>query len=138
MDILIWDIETLKRLFLASFWDPLKDEWYEFEISSRRNDLYALVKFLKETHKDKYFVGFNNVKFDAQVIEYILRQYKGWYDLTVEEILYKIYRKSQDIIRDINFGGFPPYRERELNNKQIDVFKILHMDNPARSSSLTV
>jgi len=135
MEILTWDIETLKKLFLASFWDPVKDEWYEFEISHRKNDIYALAKFLKE-RKDIYFVGFNNVKFDAQVIEYILRQYKGWYDLTNEEIVLKIYKKSQDIIRDINYGDFPPYRESEITNPQIDVFKILHFDNPARSSSL--
>lgn len=135
-DIITYDIETLKLQFLWMGFSPLEEKWYTFEISRRRNDVYKLGKFLKETHKDKWFVGFNNVGFDAQVVEYILRNYLKWYDLSPQEIVDKIYLKSQDIISDINSGVFPPYREYELSNKQIDLFKIWGLENLNRRVSL--
>lgn len=134
MKPLIYDIETLKKIFCIVYLIP-GEPLRRFEISKWRNDLYALIKFIEE-HQDYYWVGYNNLRFDAQVIEWIIRNYENWYDKTGEEICEMIHQKASDIIDDANYEVFAEYREHELTLKQIDLFKINHYDNKNRMVSL--
>ena len=135
MKVYIFDIETMQELFLIGLFDPETKEYKEFEISRWNNSLDKFIKFIE--NKDEYYwVGYNNLRFDSQVIEYIIRNNEDWYDLSNLEICAKIAQKAADVIHDANFDVFPEYREHELSLKQLDLFKINHFDNKNRMVSL--
>jgi DNA polymerase elongation subunit (family B) len=134
MNILVYDIETMQELFLVGVYDPVKEEYLEFEVSKNKNELDSFVSWAQST--DCYWVGYNNLRFDAQVIEWILRNYQDWHELTALETVAKIAQKAADVIHDANYEVFPEYREEWLTLKQIDLFKINHYDNKNRMVSL--
>ena len=136
MKVLVYDIETLKRLFLFIAYIPETDQWYRFKVYGTVNELDKFIKFA-EQYEDYYWVGYNNLSFDSQVIEWIYRNYSGWMEnLTGREIAEKISQKANDVIHDSNYGVFPEYREDHLSFKQIDLFRIHHFDNKNRRVSL--
>jgi hypothetical protein len=135
MKVMIYDIETMQEMFLVGVYEPDTDMYYEFEISEGHNEIDSLVRFM-ETHNDYYWVGYNNIRFDSQVIEWIYKNYEQWHDLPALDICAKIAQKAADIIHDANYDVFPEYKEHELSFKQLDVFKINHYDNKNRMVSL--
>ena len=134
-NFVIYDIETIRAIFLVCVYDPKEDKTYDFEVSRRKNQLDSLIKFIN-THEEYYWVSFNGIHFDAQVIEYILRNHEKWIDYSIDEILARIYQKAQDIIDDGNYDIMPQYKEEQLSFKQIDLFTIWHFENLARRTSL--
>lgn len=134
-NILVYDIETIKGFFLNCIYKPNIDKWYVFCVNQYRNDLPAMLKFIDD-NKEDFYVGYNNISFDAQVIEYIYRNSEMFLELSSSEASKKIWQKSQDIIETTNHGGFPPYKEWGLSFKQLDVFKVQHFDNKNRRVGL--
>mgnify|MGYP006270093593 CR=1 FL=1 len=135
MNILIYDIETLLEMFLVGIYNPETDTYYEFEVSNKKNELDSFITFA-EAHNMHYWVGYNNLRFDSQVLEWIFRNADNWHELSTLEITAKIAQKAADVIHDANFDVFPEYREHELSLKQLDLFKINHYDNKNRRVSL--
>jgi DNA polymerase elongation subunit (family B) len=135
LPVLIFDIETMQELFLINILDPEMHEQHEFMVSKWHNNLDVMINFINE-HKDYYFVGYNNLRFDAQVVEWIIRNYENWHEKDNLEITAMIAQKAQDVIHDANFEVFPEYREQDLSFKQIDLFKVNHYDNKNRMVSL--
>jgi hypothetical protein len=135
MQVLIYDIETLVEMFLVGIYDPHTDMYFEFEVSKKVNELDSFLRFA-EAHNAHYWVGYNNLRFDSQVIEWILRNADNWHELSTMEICEKIAQKAADVIHDANYDVFPEYREHELSLKQLDLFKINHYDNKNRMVSL--
>jgi len=135
MKILIYDIETMQELFLIGIYNPDTQQWYEFQVSRNFNQLDAFHRFTEE-HADYYWVGYNNLRFDSQVVEWVLRNHGDWYDLSALEVCAKIAQKAADVIHDANYDVFPEYREEWLTLKQIDLFRINHYDNKNRRVSL--
>ena len=135
MNVLIYDIETLKELFLVVIYNPESDVTYEFQVSRWTNQLDAFMKFIEE-HDEHYWVGYNNLRFDSQVVEYIIRNYENWHNLSGLDICAKIAQKASDTIHDSNYDVFPEYKEEWLSLKQLDLFKINHYDNKNRMVSL--
>ena len=135
MNVLIYDIETMQELFLIGIYNPESKTYTEFEVSKDRNQLDGFMRFI-EQHPEYYWVGYNNLRFDSQVIEWILRNYDNWHELTALETVAKIAQKAADVIHDANYEVFPEYREEWLTLKQIDVFKVNHYDNKNRMVSL--
>jgi hypothetical protein len=135
MNILIYDIETMQELFLIGIYNPESKTYTEFEVSKDKNQLDGYMRFI-EQHPEYYWVGYNNLRFDSQVIEWILRNYEDWHELTALETAAKIAQKAADIIHDANYDVFPEYREEWLTLKQIDVFRVNHYDNKNRMVSL--
>jgi len=135
MNILIYDIETMQELFLIGIYNPDTKTYYEFEVSKDKNQLDGYMRFI-EQHSEYYWVGYNNLRFDSQVIEWILRNYENWHELTALETAAKIAQKAADIIHDANYDVFPEYREEWLTLKQIDLFRVNHYDNKNRRVSL--
>lgn len=133
-EVIIYDIETMQELFLVVCMEPGK-AGKSFQVSKWKNQLDAFVRYT-EKHPDAYWVGYNNLRFDSQVVEWILRNYENWHELTNLEICAKIAQKAADVIHDANFDVFPQYREQDLTLKQIDLFKINHYDNKNRMVSL--
>lgn len=132
--VIIYDIETMQELFVVVCMVPGKSG-KSFQVSKWKNELDKFVRYT-EAHPDAYWVGYNNLRFDSQVVEWILRNYDNWHELTNLEITAKIAQKAADVIHDANYDVFPEYREHELSLKQIDLFKINHYDNKNRMVSL--
>ncbi len=135
MNVLIYDIETMQELFLISIYNPETKEMHDFEMSKNINQIDAFIRFT-EQYNDYYWVGYNNLRFDAQVIEWIIRNYEHWHELGTMQIVAKIAQKAADVIDDANYDVFPEFREENLSLKQIDLFKINHYDNKNRMVSL--
>lgn len=131
---IIYDLETMQECFIVVCMKPEQTP-KSFTVSKWHNQLDAFVKYTEE-NKDVYWVGYNNLRFDAQVVEWILRNHENWHELSGLDICAKIAQKAQDIIHDANFDVFPEYREYELTLKQMDLFRIHHYDNKNRRVSL--
>lgn len=132
----VYDIETIRGVFDIGIYDPDTKQWIEFEISAYKNDLYKFVKYYSENDKFDYWVSFNGIGFDHPVLEYIVHNAPKWFDLTGHEIAQLIAAYGSKIIEDQNYGIFPIYKESNFHVKPIDVFKIHHMDNEAKRTSL--
>lgn len=135
MDILIYDIETLEEMFLVGIFIPSENRYVEFEVSKTRYQLERFNEFA-EKYKEYYWVGYNNLRFDCQVVEWVIRKNHLFADKSNLEVTAIIAQKAQDVIHDANFDVFPEYRESDLTLKQIDLFKIHHFDNKNRRVSL--
>ena len=133
-NVIIYDIETMRECFIVVCMEPEKTP-KSFVVSKWQNQLDAFIKYT-EQNVDSYWVGYNNLRFDAQVVEWILRNHMHWHELSGLEICAKIAQKAQDVIHDANYDVFPEYREWDLFLKQIDLFKIHHYDNKNRRVSL--
>jgi hypothetical protein len=131
---IIYDIETMQECFIVVCMKPEQTP-KSFTVSRWKNQLDSFVKYTEE-NKNVYWVGYNNLRFDAQVVEWVLRNYEQWHELSGLEICAKIAQKAQDIIHDANFDVFPEYRDYELSLKQLDLFRIHHYDNKNRRVSL--
>ena len=129
---MVYDLETFPNCFLAGF--MLKDRsWMVYEISPRVNQSRELVEFLRNLEMNgTRLIGFNNIGFDYPIIHMLMQM-----GVAGAEALYK---KAMAII------GAQTNQERWAhqvfpNNRyitQIDLYKIHHFDNRARSTSLKV
>lgn len=135
MKVLIFDKECLLECFFVGIYDPQEDKSYEFGVNLWENSLDAFIKFI-ETHKDYYWVGYNNLFYDSQIMEFILNNHENWHSLSNLEICAKISQESNDIIDNSNYGLFPKYREEYLTVKHIDLPRIWHFFNENRRVSL--
>jgi hypothetical protein len=135
MKVFIYDIETMQELFLIHVYDPQEDKGYDFLISQWHNNFDGFIKLLHD-NPEHYWVGYNNLRFDAQVVEWVLRSYEEWHEASGLAITAKIAQKAADVIHDANFEVFPEFREDQLSFKQIDLFKVNHYDNKNRLVSL--
>jgi len=134
-NILCYDIETMQELFLIGIYNPDTQQWYEFQVSKNVNQLDGFVRFT-EDYSDYYWVGYNNLRFDSQVVEWIIRNHEEWHEKSALEVCAMIAQKAADVIHDANYDVFPEYREEWLHNKQIDLFRVNHYDNKNRRVSL--
>ena len=134
MNVLIYDIETMKEYFLVVVLIP-NGPYRVFKVNQHLNNLDGFIKFTEE-YKDYYWVGYNNLRFDSQVIEWVLRNHHYWNELSSLEVTAMIHQKASDVIDDANHDVFPEYREQDLRLKQIDLFRIHHFDNKNRRVSL--
>jgi hypothetical protein len=135
MKVFIYDIETMQELFLIHVYDPQQDKGYDFLISQWHNNFDGFIKLLHD-NPEHYWVGYNNLRFDAQVVEWVLRNCEEWHEASGLFITGKIAQKAADVIHDANFEVFPEFREDQLSFKQIDLFKVNHYDNKNRMVSL--
>jgi len=135
MEILIFDIETLKEYFLVVAYVPAEDKYHTFEVNKWKNEIDRFIQFT-EQYKDYHWVGYNNLRFDSQVVEHVIRNYEQWHILSSLDICGRIAQKAADTIHDANYEVFPEYRESDLSLKQLDLFKIHHYDNKNRRVSL--
>jgi len=129
----VYDIETLKPMFSYVGFNVHSKTLSKFVISEYQNDLKPLIKHLNDL---KGQIGYNNLSFDAQVIQFILVNWDDWLDLTSLEICKLIYNYSQYVINKANNNEFLDYPEWKLIIKQLDLFKIWHFNNKAKMTGL--
>jgi hypothetical protein len=133
----VHDYETLMNCFVAVFSEYKSEEEKVFVVCNLKNDFKDLYGFLLSNKLEKQtHISFNGLHFDSQITEYILRDYEELWELTGEEIAHSIYLKAQEVINRSNMKEFAEFSEKDLQIPQIDLFKLNHWDNPAKSSSL--
>ena len=121
----VYDIEFYQNFFCACFRKfPEGDTKIVFEISSRKDERQQLLVFLQE--EDLRLIGFNNVGYDYPVLHMLIEN---------PEISLLIWWKK--IQKDI-FGSerSKAIWDSQRHVFQIDLFKINHYDNMAKSASL--
>lgn len=125
----IYDKEIYPNIWTCSVMHATSDQEWFFEISDERNDYDAFVTFSHQlANLGARMVGYNNIGFDYPIMHGMLNG-----SLTTA---YDIYLKCQAIITE---GGFAHMVwESDWIVEQLDLFKIHHFDNRARSTSLKV
>lgn len=130
-DDFVWDVETYPNVFTMTVEHAEAPFVWYFEISDWRNDSKQIIDFVTWLKANGHrMVGFNSVGFDYPVLHALLRM--GNADAAT------LYAKAMAIIESQEEEDrwvhqvFPSDRVVP----QIDLFKIHHMDNRARSTSL--
>lgn len=126
----VYDLESLSNLFTYTGYVPKTDTWYQYVICSWRNDAKELYEHL--TRGNFCQCGFNNLAYDFPLLWYFIRHYEsGEFQNTLgQELAQKLYGKSQYLIEELF---------TEVKNPiipQIDLYKVWHYNNKARSCSL--
>ena len=132
MDI-IYDLETYPNVFLCAAYSPATDTHYCFEISPWRDDSSRLNEWLNSLVKCR-MVGFNNLSFDYPIIHHFMDMYPMMDGLPLE-IAASLYKKCTAIIHSQDKFQHVIW-DRDQYVQQVDLFKIHHFDNTARSTSL--
>lgn len=125
---IVYDLETLPNVFLCHIellHSNIESTW---EISHYRDDRIHLLTWLDYLYRTQTpMIGFNNLYFDYPVLHFIWKNP----NCTVEEI----YQYAMSIINSINkFAHLIKVQDRLA--PQIDLFKIHHFDNKAKTTSL--
>lgn len=126
----IYDIETYPNIF--TMWVICVDtgsEWL-FEISDRKNDITPMLQLLWWMARTPgvRMVGYNNEGFDYPVIHLAMQQGEA-------TTFTDLYVKAQQIIEsDDRFDNI--VRDKDRFIEQVDLYKIHHFDNRAKSTSL--
>lgn len=133
----IYDIETLSNAFSYCDINPKTLEKKEFIIHQDQNDFDGFVLYLKTLSG---MIGYNNILFDAQVIQFILINKHKFKELTDNNegkiIANEIYQFAQKTIEMTNNGGWATYPEWKFFIPQLDLFKVWHFDNKNKMTSL--
>lgn len=134
----VYDIETLKSCFTYTAINIDTQEIVQYVIHKDRNDIEQLINHLNQC---KGQIGFNNINFDYPIIHYILNHVFKQYSILrpIEELVDLIYNEAQRIIEEQNkkdFNTIVAIKQSEVLIPQLDLFKIWHFNNKARSTSL--
>lgn len=138
----VYDVETLAGTFTYTALDIDTKDIYQYVIHPKLNQLDELIIHL---NKCKTQIGFNNISFDYPIIHLILSNYDNWkWNLQSEyiginDIITEIYDKAQTLIQEQHhskFGGSFGIKHKDIKIPQLDLFKIWHFNNAARSTSL--
>lgn len=137
---LIYDIECYPNIFTVIIYFPRRDKYLVFEISERRNDMERFEKVLNRIRMEKRrMVGFNNLGYDYPVIHALLNFYRDNRSADWRELCAVARRKSDEIICANHHDRFTHLIwDNNQYCQQVDLFKIHHFDNVARSTSLKV
>lgn len=135
MQVIIADIETMQEYFLCVCYDPQLKEWKYFQCSAWENTIDEMVRYFEEKN-DHYFVFYNGLRFDSQVLQFIINEHDNWNELSRLEICKIIQICASDTIHDSNYGILPKYRDFQLSFKIIDLFEVHHFSNKNRMVSL--
>ena len=136
----IYDIECYPNIFSVVIYLPRKDRYLTYEISERRNDMERFMKAMLQIKREKRrMVGFNNMSYDYPVIHAIMNYHRETPDATWDQLCKSARDKSDQIINGEHWDRFKHVIwENNQYCQQVDLFKIHHFDNVARSTSLKV
>jgi predicted HTH domain antitoxin len=133
----VMDYETLSDCFLGVFEHYKTDERRIFVMGKLRNDFPDFITFLYQNkNQEEWHISFNGLGFDSQITQYCLENAIELASKTGEQIAQTIYGFAQSVIDRSSVNAPSHYMPWKLSIKQLDVFKLNHWDNPAKSSSL--
>lgn len=121
------DIETISNFFSYVGINSQTDEQVTYIVWKGKNDLKELLEHLKNV---KGQIGFNSLNFDYPVIHWIIKNAGRLKKIKDgEEVAREIYKIAQETIQK----DWAMIRQPLI--PQLDLFKIWHFDNFARSTS---
>lgn len=129
--MIIFDMECYPNMTSLCAVSLDRDDFTTWEISERRDDKDALLEWLHYLATQQIeMCGFNNLGYDYILIHELLRN-------PVTTTFQTLYAKSQEILtsQDRNRWALNIWPSERII-PQIDLFKIWHFDNVARSQSL--
>ena len=134
----IYDIETYPNFFSVVFYSVEKKNFVTFEISERRNDFKKLCATIRSLGRSgARMVGFNNFSFDYPVLHDLLTLGQSRPDASAALCCKRVMHKVDSIMATSFHDRFSYIIwDRDQICQQIDLFKIHHFDNVARSTSL--
>jgi hypothetical protein len=95
-----------------------------------------LLDFLEENKtNNEWHISFNGLAFDSQIIQHLLQSKEYFLELDGDTAARAIYQIAQSTIEKRNKGEYLDFYENKLSIRQLDVFKLNHWDNRAKSSS---
>ena len=124
--ICVYDIETYKYAFIVCCKNINTGETLEFEISFRKDDRVRLINHIL---KIKGQVGFNNINFDYPILHWFLLNQQNYSKDSLPEA---IYNEANRIISEERTSINP----KEVAVPQLDLYRIWHYHNKAKSTSL--
>ena len=127
-----FDIETYASCFTLGVMNWETGEYHDFEISRFRDDGLAMFNFFVKIKQESLMtISFNGMRFDMPVVHYFIALWiNGLRDPM--KIVEKIFDYSQWTIHEA-----PRFnRVKEPHWIDIDLYKINHYDNRAKSTSL--
>jgi len=130
----VFDIETYPNVFTLAVEHAEVPLRWSFEISGWRNDSKEIIEFLqylKDTNAR--MVGFNNLGFDYPVLHTLIRMGRSDSRALYDKAMAIINSQDEDDSRWVHL-----VKPTDQFVTQIDLFKIHHFDNRARSTSLKV
>lgn len=137
----IYDLESYPNVFSMSIVHASGNHMRVFEISDRKNDIEGIAKCLRYMVQNKCrMVGFNNLSYDYTLIHEIIKSLKEAKqsgkapNITAQ----KLYRLTTQIITKMQNSDDKWYGVKESDHfiQQVDLYKIHHMDNVAKATSL--
>ena len=131
------DYETLSNCFIGCFISHNSDETKVFKATKFDNEHIALINFLEDNIKNnQWHISYNGLAFDSQITQHILDNKRHLITKTGEDFAIYIFNYAQSVINKSRNKEFLDYPSWKLSIKQLDLFKLNHWDNPAKSSSL--
>ena len=132
----IYDLETYPNIFSCTAIDNEGNNSIAFECSTRRNDAAELFDWLDQRRRKKdRLVGFNNLGFDYPILHDLLSVRDKAVIVSGKAVAIRAYKKAQALIREQD-GFAKTIKTSDEHVKQVDLYKIYHFDNKARSTSL--
>jgi len=126
-NVWVYDLETFSNVFTMIALNPDTEEIKKFVIWKNKNQIDDILIFLDTI---RGMIGFNNIAFDCNIIEYILEKREKLLNFSGEKIAKLIYKEAQRVI------GLEWSQVRNPTIQQLDLFKIWHLDNRAKMTSL--
>ena len=124
----VYDVETLPNVFTLDAELLHQDVQSVWEISDRRNDVQQLIQWFNWLHQTQTaMIGFNNEAFDYRIVHEIMNNP----NITAYE-LYLLKERMFNSSNRFEFTIWP----NERFAPQIDLYKIHHFDNKAKTTSL--
>jgi len=134
----IYDLETYPNCFSFAIIREDGKHALTYEVSTRKNQIDKVFSCLDYLAKQgDFLVGFNSLNFDYPVLHKVLQLRKNnKLPVRGENLSMQIYKFAQEQIESMKgeFASTVPVEEHYV--KQIDLFKIHHFDNKAKSTSL--
>ena len=128
----VYDIETYPNFFSLAVINVRTHQCYYFELSPWYNNMQELSKFIYYLNDNRAdMVGYNNQHFDWPVLDHTFKMIPcGVTNTDIFDKVRSIFDADfEDRFRHVIWGG-------QQYVRQIDLFKINHYDNKAKSTSL--
>lgn len=113
----IYDLETYKNFFSATFIHNKTREIKQFVIHGDRNDTQALIEFIDD--RNLWLAGYNNYHFDNQILKYLWLNRFKYIDQDAPYIAEEIYKLAKAIVDE----GLSDYTWK-LPFRSLDLMKI--------------
>ena len=112
--VFVYDIEVFPNLFTLAIKNTESGTSRVYEISSRKNDLFQIVRLFAS--KSVIYCGFNTIHYDAVIVSFLIMHYSELIALPVWEICKKIKELSDEIVnsKDGQFSSWSKYKYANL------------------------